>query len=84
MKKVIIGSVLLISGIIITMSIIYGASTYATNITAWSGESKLWFAIFGEAHPGSQSLSLGPPFLIGALLGITGLIILAIEYFRKD
>lgn len=84
MKKIIIGSVLLVSGIIIIMSIICGASIYSSNITAWSGNSKLWFAIFGEAYPGSQSLSLGPLFLIGAVLGITGLIILAIEYYRKD
>lgn len=84
MKKTIIGSVLLVSGIIITMSIINSAASYASSITAWSGTSKLWFAIFGESYPGSQSLSLGSHFIIGTMLCIIGLIILEVEYFKKD
>ncbi|NLB51361.1 MAG: hypothetical protein GX808_00255 [Syntrophomonadaceae bacterium] len=86
MRKVIIGSVITLSGLIITMSIIMAAAFYAPHITSWSG-SKLWFAIFGAERYGSeviQSLFLGTPFIIGIILLSMGLVILVREYFRED
>lgn len=85
MKKTMIGSVFMLSGIIITMSIIIAAAVYVPSITSWSG-SKLWYAIFGEKPYGSvvgQSLLLGFPFVIGFILGITGLVILLLQYSNK-
>lgn len=87
MKKTIIGSVIMLSGVIIDMTLLLVASLYIPNITAWSGSSKLWFAIFGEKQYGNevvQSLFLRLPFMIGIILTIIGLIILAIEYFNKE
>jgi hypothetical protein len=86
MKKTIIGSTIMLSGVIITIGIIITAGLYVPNITAWSG-SKLWYAIFGVRQYGSevvQSLFLGGPFVIGIILTIIGLIILAVEYFNKE
>lgn len=86
MKKTIIGSVFMLSGIIISMSIIIAAAVYLPNITSWSG-SKLWYAIFGPDKYGSevvQSLFLGFPFIIGFILSIIGLVILLIQYFNKE
>lgn len=62
MKKTIIG-LLMLAGVIITMSIIIAAALYVPSITAWSG-SKLWYAIFGAKQYGNevvQSLFLGVP-----------------------
>jgi hypothetical protein len=59
---------------------------YVRSINSWSG-SKLWFAIFGEkqyGHEVEQSLSLGFPFVIGVVLFTLGLVILAVEYFKKE
>ncbi|WP_105620086.1 hypothetical protein [Vallitalea okinawensis] len=87
MKKTIIGSVIMLSGIIIDMTILIAASLYIPNITSWSGSSKLWFVIFGAKQYGSevvQSLFLGFPFIIGIMLTIIGLIILVVEYFDKE
>lgn len=85
MKRTIIGSVLLISGLLITLSLIITATVYVPKITEWRG-SKLWFAIFGASDLGStaQSLTVGVPFMIGLLLFIVGLLILIIEYFNKN
>lgn len=84
MRKIIIGSVFFISGVITSLSIIISAAFYATNITEWRG-SKLWFAIFGAYDmEASQSLNLGLPFTIGLVLFTMGLIILLKEYFNKS
>lgn len=86
MKKIIIGSVFMLSGIIISMGIIIAAVIYLPSINGWSG-SKLWFAIFGAEAYGnqvSQSLFLGLPFSIGIILSITGLVILLKQYFHKE
>lgn len=86
MKKAIIGSTLLLTGVLITMGIILTAGLYVPYITSWSGNSKLWFAILGAKQYGSdvvQSLFLGGPFVIGVILSIIGFIILALEYFNK-
>ena len=84
-KRTIIGSVLMITGAIITLSLIITATLYVPRITEWRG-SKLWFVIFGAKDLGdtAQSLSVGVPFVVGLILFIIGLIILAIEYFNKD
>jgi len=86
MKKAIIGSVIMLSGVIITMSIIIVAALYLPNITGWSG-SKLWYAIFGAKQYGNevaQSLFLGVPFVIGIIFVALGLIILAVEFLKKE
>lgn len=82
MKRTIIGTVLMITGAIISLSLIIIATFCVPNITEWRG-SKLWFAIFGAKDLGAtvQSLSVGVPFLVGLILFIIGLIILTIEYF---
>lgn len=83
MKRTVIGGILMLSGVMVTMSIIMAASIYTQNITAWSG-SKLWYVIFGADVYGdevSQSLFLATPFEIGISLAVVGLIILVIEYF---
>lgn len=85
MKKTMIGLGLMLSGVIITMSIIIASAICLPSITEWSG-SKLWYAIFGANLYGNevnQSLLLGAPFVIGVILSVIGLVILAIEYFKK-
>jgi len=81
-KKTIIGSVFMFSGILITLSLIITAALYVPKITEWRG-SRLWFAIFGASDLGSttESLTLGVPFVIGLLLFGMGLLILLKEYF---
>jgi hypothetical protein len=83
MKKTVIGGILMLSGVLTTLSIIITAALYVPSITTWSG-SKLWYAIFGSRQYGNeavQSLFLGVPFQIGIILAIVGLIILGREYF---
>jgi hypothetical protein len=85
MKKIIIGSVLMLSGILISIGIIIAAAVIMPSMTGWSG-SKLWFAIFGEEQLNGQavqSLFLGFPFILGILLSVAGFAILVIEYFKK-
>lgn len=85
MKRTIIGSVFMITGVIITLSLIIVATQYVSQITMWRG-MKLWFIIFGARDLGdaTQSLSLGVPFAIGLILFIGGLLILIVEYFSED
>lgn len=86
MKKTIIGSVLMLSGVLIITGIIIAASLYVPSLTSWSG-SKLWFAIFGAKQYGNeavQSLFLGVPFIVGLILFAAGLIILIKEYFVHE
>ncbi|MBP1756812.1 MAG: hypothetical protein H6Q59_3210 [Firmicutes bacterium] len=85
MKRTIIGSVLMFSGVLITLSLIITATFYIPHINTWRG-SKLWFAIFGASDMGFgvQSLSVGLPFVIGLILFAVGLLILVIEYFDKN
>lgn len=52
MKRIVIGSVLMITGVIITLSLIITATFYVPKITEWRG-SKLWFAIFGAKDLGN-------------------------------
>jgi len=45
-KKTIIGSVFMLAGVIINMSIIITAAVYASNITSWSGPKPIsWSTI---------------------------------------
>ncbi|WP_216663164.1 hypothetical protein, partial [Bacillus haikouensis] len=65
--------------------IILSGTIYATHMTAWSGKSKLWHAIFGAKQYGDevvQSLFLGFPFMLGVFFTLLGLIILVIEYYK--
>lgn len=86
MKRTIIGSVFMLSGVIVAMSIIIAAALYLPSISSWSG-TKLWYTIFGAKQYGdevAQSLSLGFPFIIGIILGVIGLVILSAEYFKEE
>lgn len=84
MKRVIIGSIFMLTGLIATLSLIIMAALYVPSITQWRG-SKLWYAIFGAKDLGyTQSLSVGVPFVVGLILLLAGIIILSIEYFSKD
>lgn len=85
MKRTIIGGIIMLGGLLVTLAIIISGSIYATSITAWSGKSKLWHAIFGAKQYGNevvQSLFLGFPFTVGVLLTILGLAILGYEYYK--
>lgn len=85
MKRTIIGGIIMLSGVLTTLSIIIAAAIFAQSVTSWSG-AKLWFAIFGARQYGNEvveSMFLGLPFGIGVLLTAIGLIILGKEYFTK-
>ncbi|MBA2176156.1 hypothetical protein H0266_14765 [Halobacillus locisalis] len=85
MKRIVIGGFLMLGGLLITLTIILSGAIYATQITAWSGKSKLWYAIFGDKQYGNevvQSLFLGFPFVLGIIITIIGLMILGMEYKR--
>lgn len=85
MKKAVIGSVIMITGAVIDLTLIFAASLYLPRMSEWRG-LRLWFAIFGSRDLGDavESLSVGVPFIIGLILFVTGFIILAIEYFKPD
>ena len=89
MKKTVIGIALLVCGIGIDLFLITSALQYLPNLTAWSNSypSRLFFLIFAgssQFNDGADGLGLGLFFIIGAVLAIFGIIILAIEYFKKD
>ena len=89
MKKTIIGTVLLLSGIIVDMFLILTASLALPHVMAWSTSypSKLFFLIFAgksQSTDGADGLGLGLFFVFGIILIILGLIILAIEYLKED
>jgi len=89
MKKTVIGIAMLISGIILNSFLILSAMQYLPHMTAWSSSypSKLFFLIFaGQSrfNDGVDGLGLGIPFVLGVVFVILGLIILAIEYFKKE
>jgi len=89
MKKTIIGIALLISGITVDFFLISSALQYLPNVTAWSTAypSKLFFLIFAGTSrfsDGADGLGLGLLFIFGIILIVLGLIVLAIEYFKKD
>ena len=77
MNRILIGGIIFFSGLLVTLGIIIAGVIYATNIDAWSGSSKLGFAIFDEP------LFLGFPFVIGIVFTLLGVIILVDEY-RKN
>ena len=85
MKRTAIGGFIMLAGLLTTLTIILSGSIYATHITAWSGKSKLWHAIFGAKQYGDevvQSLFLGFPFVLGVIFTLLGLVILGNEYYK--
>ena len=85
MKRTIIGGFIMLGGLITTLTIILSGTIFATHITTWSGNSKLWYAIFGAKQYGDevvQSLFLGFPFVLGVIFTLLGLVILGIEYYK--
>jgi len=89
MKKTIIGIALLFNGITTISFLILSAVQYLPYLSAWSNSypSKLFFLIFAgrsRFNDGADGFALGLFFVFGIALIILGLIILAIEYFKKD
>ena len=76
----------MLGGLLTTLTIILSGAIYAPHITAWSGKSKLWHAIFGAKRYGEddvvQSLFLGFPFVLGVIFTLLGLTILGMEYYK--
>ncbi|MGY3718027.1 hypothetical protein ACWE42_21160 [Sutcliffiella cohnii] len=75
----------MLGGLLTTLTIILCGTIYAIHITAWSGKSKLWHAIFGAKQFGNevvQSLFLGFPFILGVIFTLIGLVILGMEYYK--
>ncbi|WP_044022198.1 hypothetical protein [Bacillus sp. SG-1] len=84
MQRTIIGGFFFLGGLIFAGSIIIAGSVFATSITSWSGDSKLWFAIFGDKQYGDevvQSLFLGFPFILSILIALIGAAMLGYEYY---
>lgn len=76
MKKALIGSSFLLSGIFVTMSILITGVILETTVGSWSG-SRLMTTI------SVKELTL--PFVIGIMFCLIGLLILIIELFtNKD
>ena len=89
MKKVWIGMCLFIMGVVETIAIILSASILLPGVTAWDTAypSKLFFLIFAgrsEFNDGADGLGLGLFFVLGMIFMAVGLVILGVEYFRKE
>ena len=89
MKRVLIGISLSVMGIIITLGVMLCAAICLPSTTAWntSYPSKLFFLIFAGQSPfadGANGLGLGIFFVFGIVLTLIGLVMLLIEYFRKE
>ncbi|RWZ58565.1 hypothetical protein EQV77_06255 [Halobacillus fulvus] len=85
MKRTVIGGILMLGGLLMVCAIIIAGAIYSTQMTAWSGKSKLWFAIFGREQYGNetvQSMFLGFPFIVGIVFVFVGLIILGQELYK--
>ena len=85
MKRTVIGGFIMLGGLLTTLTIILCGAIYAPHITAWSGKSTLWYAIFGAKEYGedvAQSLFLGFPFMLGVFFTLLGLTILGMEYYK--
>lgn len=77
MKKIIIGGIMLLSGIVMDMGILLFGAIYGSQLTQWrTNLGKVWTAIF-ENH-------LLIPFLGGTIAIIVGIVILIREYFRDN
>lgn len=80
MKKVVIGSVFMSLGVLVSLSILITASLALPKIHSWRG-SKLLYAIFDSEF--GQGLGVGIPFVLGLVLLIIGVSILTIEMFKE-
>jgi hypothetical protein len=81
MKKTIIGGLLMFHGTLICLTIITLASSVVPRISEWRG-TKLWFVIFGAKDMNyTDSLFLGVPFLIGAVLFVFGLTVIILDLY---
>lgn len=75
MKKTIIGSVFMLSGILATMCVIISASMLFSTVRDWNNSRLLKVIYVNE---------LGLPFTIGIILSFIGIIMLSLEYSNKD
>jgi len=89
MKRVLIGISLSVMGMIITLGLLFFAGTYIPSLTSWYPwyPSKLFFLIFAGSsglNDDANGLGLGIFFVFGVVLTLLGILILLIEYFRKE
>lgn len=88
MKRTVIGTVILLAGVLQTMGIIISGVIYLPHLTALytSYPSKLLFVILAgksQFDDGADGLGLSIFFILGIIMMIFGLIILIYEYRRK-
>jgi hypothetical protein len=88
MKRTIIGSIFLLTGMLNLIGTIISGSIYSSMLKTWdtSYGTKLWFSIFCGAskfNDGMDGLGLNVFFIFGILLIILGLVILLKEYFNS-
>jgi len=74
-KKTIIGSVFMLSGILATMCVIISASTLFSTVRSWNDSRLLKVISVNE---------LGLPFAVGIKLSFIGVIMLTLEYSSKN
>lgn len=89
MKKIVIGSVCLVTGVIEVIGILICGAIYLPHLNAWSTSysSKLFFIIFAgksKFNDGVNGLGLGVFFVFGLVLSIIGIIILFKEYISEN
>lgn len=89
MKKLLIAITLSVMGIIETIGVMLCAAVCLPSTTAWntSYPSKLFFLIFAGQSPygdAANGLGLGIFFVFGVILTIGGLVLMGIEYFKKE
>lgn len=81
MKNLIIASVLLLSGSILTSAVLIAASVYTVTLDGWGGNSKIKSILFGGPYVQSENLMLGFPFVVGIILMSLGLFIVGIQWY---
>lgn len=82
MKRTIIGGFIMFAGLLTMLTIVIVGAFHMTTLTSWSG-SRLLYAIFSSANGDANGLSLGIPFVAGALFFVAGLAVLVTEFFEK-
>jgi hypothetical protein len=87
-EKTAIGISLLFSGLATILALIHSAAVVVPQLTSWSNDypSKLFFVIFSGLGMGKDlnGFGLGWLFVLGCILSVFGLIVLGIEYFKRE
>ena len=77
MKRSLIGVFLSLVGSIWAIAILLAGATYVPNVNEWSTPP-------GRYLTGIIEMGLIVPLVVGVLLLVLGLVILAIEFFKKE